>query len=414
MKKNITVWVVWAWASWMMCVAQLLEWWFDWKIILFEKNNWIWKKVLITWWWRCNLTNNVFDIKTIFWKYVHWSKFLTSTIRSFSPKKTMEFFENHWVLLKTEKYWRVFPISNKSLDIVNVFLNIFDKYKNIQLNLNEEIISFEKKNNVFFVYSKSKKYQFDILVVSTWWQFNIDSFPFFDLRRYWHNIIPLKPWLSSLIVKEKNVSKMQWISFEQVWISFSLDWKIKKIIWPIIFTDFGISWPVVFELSSNISYKIYSYNRPFEIQLKFFIDKDFLFWESFFLDCVNKNKTIKNILRKYFSSKFLDIFLFDFVWLSFDIKLNSLTKDFRKKISHFLWDWIKINIIWNKKWSEFVMVWWIDTNEINKKTMESKKIDWLYFSWEVMNVDWVTWWYNLQACWSTGTSVAKKILQNKK
>ncbi|MDE7191483.1 MAG: NAD(P)/FAD-dependent oxidoreductase, partial [Clostridia bacterium] len=102
-------------ASGMMCAALLAQNGVD--VTLIEKNERLGKKLFITGKGRCNLTNNC-ELQDFFANVVTNGKFMTSALYGFSPKDTIEFFENNGVKLKTERGNRVFPQSDKSSDII--------------------------------------------------------------------------------------------------------------------------------------------------------------------------------------------------------------------------------------------------------------------------------------------------------
>lgn len=182
-----------------------------------------------------------------------------------------------------------------------------------------------------------------------------------------------------------------------------------------MFTHFGISGPVVFELSAHITYASISEKTPFSIKIQIDETKDYNFRNNELLKHQKEspNKKLKTILWYYFPSRFVDVFVFNIckeLWKELEyIEINSLTKVARKVICRLLSEWFELHLSWTKPWDEFVIAWWINTEEINTKTMESKINPWLYFVGEILNIDGVTGWYNLQAAWCTGTAAANNI-----
>ncbi|MDE7372587.1 MAG: FAD-dependent oxidoreductase, partial [Clostridia bacterium] len=92
------------------------------SVTLVEKNEKIGKKLYITGKGRCNLTNNC-DFDSLFAHVVHGEKFLRSALYSFSPRDTMEFFENAGLPLIVERGNRGFPQSQKSSDVIKTLVN---------------------------------------------------------------------------------------------------------------------------------------------------------------------------------------------------------------------------------------------------------------------------------------------------
>lgn len=85
---------------------------------LYEKNEKLGKKIYITGKGRCNVTNGC-DVEELFEHIVTNKKFMYSSIYTFDNIRVQEFFENAGCPLKTERGNRVFPVSDKSYDVIN-------------------------------------------------------------------------------------------------------------------------------------------------------------------------------------------------------------------------------------------------------------------------------------------------------
>jgi len=120
---------------------------------------------------------------------------------------------------------------------------------------------------------------------------------------------------------------------------------------------------------------------------------------------------MKNILWELLPKRFITEILPNY---SIDIEKTwaTFTKEERKKVCHLLSWWLELTLNWKKIGEEFVTAWWVELNEIDYKTLESKLVKNLYFSWEILDVDAVTWWFNLQFCWSGAKVIADNIMKN--
>ena len=96
------------------------------EVIIAEKNEKIGKKLYITGKGRCNITNNS-DIQNLLLHVVSNPKFLYSAFSAMDSRKLMDFLENNGLNLKTERGGRVFPLSDKSSDVIRTFKNILEK-----------------------------------------------------------------------------------------------------------------------------------------------------------------------------------------------------------------------------------------------------------------------------------------------
>jgi len=405
--------VIWAWASGMLCAANLLENWVS-DVYLFEKNIEIWKKVSITGWWRCNITTGFFNLKTVLSNYVRWSDFLLNSIKVFGPKKTIKWFIDRWVGVKTEKDNRVFPISNHSSDVINLFKNIFLKYSNFNLMLWESVMDISKSEDKFLVKTDKWKYIFDYIVITTWWNAYQNTWSSWDAYSWalklWHKITKLWPSLNSFEVLEWFIKDLSGLSFVNSSLEFTVDNNRHSLTWPMIFTHWWISGPVVFAMSSHLAFQKIDNLNSFKCYIFFDKQKNVVFRDKTFLEFINKypKKTIRNMLLNFFSKRFIDLYV-KIYFLELDIFCSLLSKENRKKLST-ICQWVSVILVSRKKWDEFVTAWWVDTDLVDSLTMESKICDNLFFAWEVLNIDWFTWGFNLQAARSTWMLASKSIL----
>ncbi|MBQ4416261.1 MAG: aminoacetone oxidase family FAD-binding enzyme, partial [Butyrivibrio sp.] len=106
-------------ASGMMAAVQAAE--HGAKVTVFEKNEKAGKKVYITGKGRCNLTNAC-DTADWFGSVVRGSRFLSSAVYGFDAARVQRFFEERGCPVKTERGNRVFPVSDKSSDVIKTLV----------------------------------------------------------------------------------------------------------------------------------------------------------------------------------------------------------------------------------------------------------------------------------------------------
>ncbi len=114
------------------------------QVQLFEKNEKLGKKIYITGKGRCNVTNAC-DTEELFAAVVHNPKFLYSSFYSFTNQDMMELVERNGCPLKTERGGRVFPVSDKSSDVIRA-LTVCLKNAGVQVRLYEEVDSVETRD----------------------------------------------------------------------------------------------------------------------------------------------------------------------------------------------------------------------------------------------------------------------------
>ena len=451
MKK---IWIIWWWASWMMTIATLLEMWckvehqknkwneiflderliptiwetvslsegnklqisktdrYKDQIFLFEKNSKLGAKVLITWWGRCNLTTWIFNLRELLTKYPRGAEFLKKWLKIFWPKQVIQRFEKHGLETKIEKDNRVFPVSNKSKDVVWIFENLIKQHENVEVKFNEEVNSIEKIANQFTLKTTQWEYIVDILVIATGgssyiqWAFN----GYEMAKSLWHKITQIWPSLTSFVTQDEWPKLLSWTSVQNACLEVITQNLTKNIsFWPLLFTHFGISWPAVFSMSALLAWdrmidEKNDLTADCGLVVKIHLDKDknFEFYDNFLLWEVkkNQNQNILNILSELFPKKLSEEVL-NIAQIGKDAKIWEVKKEERKILCHLLSWQLELKIIGRRPWEEFVSAWWVATDEVNPETMESKICPNLYLCWEVLNVDGFTGGFNLQSAWMT-------------
>lgn len=410
--KNITI--IGAWAAGLMTAATILENIEPGtcQIHLFEKNKTPGNKVIISGGGRCNVTTGIEDKKILLSKYTRGADFIKKAFGKFSPRKCREWFEFHGVPLKCEKDNRVFPISDDWYDIVEVFEKIFANYRNnIVLHYSEGVDSIEKVDEKYRITTKKWTYESDIVVVTTWWNAYShtgstgDGYAF--ARIFGHTITPLGPSLSSFLTREKWTHDLLGLSFE--------DAQIGDLHGPLLLTHFWLSGPLAFMVSSGMAWEKLGSNNPKMISLSPIASMWYIEWENFLKSEFIKHpkKLLVNILSDMLSRRFVEGFIQEFVPHIADTFPVSISKIDRENISKLLGNGIPLTLIERRPWDEFVTAGWVDTDEIDSETMESKIQKNLYFAGEVLNVDGYTGGFSLQICWAswyvTGREISNRL-----
>lgn len=411
----MSVAIIWWGAAGLMCAATLLESWYNQEIFLFDKNPHLWAKVIISGWGRCNVTTWFYKKQDLKDKYPNGWDFIQNAIAQFGPRKIRAWFEDHGVWLKQEQDGRVFPISDDGRDVVWAFDRLFSYHQNIHIKLKERVSSIKKSGWWFDIETDRGNYRADKVVLTTWWNAyrhtwsSGDGYAF--AQELWHSITNLWPSLTSFETREKNLHELSWISFSNAKIIIQDN---QRFEWPMLLTHFGITWPMVFAFSAHIPFVKISKEDPFVIKWIPNSHISYEKWMEILQDGVklSPHKQLNNILRSYLPTRLVDLIISD-LHIDPTTSLSRCTKDIFKKISQSLGHGIVIHIIWRRNGDEFVTSGWVPTHEIDSQTMQSAICSGLYFGWEIMNIDGVTWGYNLTSSWSTGRlagiSIASKL-----
>ena len=225
------------------------------SVLLLEKNEKIGKKLYITGKGRCNLTNDS-DIETHLNNTIRGARFMNGAIRRFTAKDTMDMFEPY-VNLKTEHGNRVFPVSDKSSDIISAFSKMLTN-SGVELSLNTTIKAISKQDDIFNILcSNGIKYQAYSLLIATGGKSYSATGSTGDgytwAKQFGHDIVDIKPALIPIIVNE-NVKELEGLSLKNVTASIVDGSKIIETEFgEMLFTDNGVSGPIILTLSSKIN-----------------------------------------------------------------------------------------------------------------------------------------------------------------
>lgn len=373
------------------------------EVILLDGNDRVGKKLFITGKGRCNVTN-VKDISEFF-DYIYGNPhFLYSALYSYTNEDTISFFENQGIKLKAERGGRIFPVSDKSSDIIKGLSNEL-KNSNVEVRLNSKVTNIISKDNriVSVEINNSQKISGDHFIIAT----GGASYPLTGSRgegqqfakKLGHSIIDLKPSLVPIELDEDWLPELMGLSLKNISLNLLKNNKsLYKDQGEMLFTRFGMTGPLVLKASrfimDNSKYiAVLDLKPALEIsELDKRIQKDFIKYQ---------NKDFKNSLDDLLPQKIIPLII-RLSGIPEDKKVNVITKEERRNLVHILKN-IKMNIKGLRPLNEaIVTAGGVNTLEIDPSTMKSKIISNLSFAGEVIDVDAFTGGYNVQIALSTG------------
>ena len=387
-------------------------------VTILEKMNSCGKKLLITGKGRCNITNAI-EIEE-FINYIPGNgRFLYSSFQNFNNTDIIKLLETNGVKVKTERGNRVFPQSDKSIDVLNALLAELRR-KNVKIKTNTEVAKIIVQEGIAIGVELKSKEQIkaDKIILATGGK----SYPatgstgdgYKMAEQLGHTIKQIKPSLVPLEIYEINTCRdLQGLSLRNVSITVKCDnKKVYDDFGEMIFTHFGVSGPTILSGSAillrykNIEQLLKDRKVKLVIDFKPALDKEKLdlrirrdFEEV-------KNKQFKNSLNDLLPQKLIPIII-EKSGIDENKKVNEITKEERQKLVNLLKEF-ELTI---KEFKEIeyaiVTAGGIDTKEINPKTMESKLVKGLYFAGEIIDVDAYTGGFNLQIAYSTGYTAGK-------
>lgn len=375
------------------------------SVTLIEKNKRVGRKIMITGKGRCNVTNNC-DEQTFIRNVPVNGRFLYSAVNSFSPQNVMEFFENLGLKLKTERGERVFPISDKAVDVVDTLYGfVIDSGCKVVNDIAEELIT--ENGEIIGVKCADDIYYADSVIVCCGGK----SYPltgstgdgYVFAKQAGHTVVDIKPSLVPLESKDPVCKEMQGLALKNVELKI-IEIKNKKCVYSdfgeMLFTHFGMSGPMILSASSQIR-DICEGKYIAQIDLKPALSQEQLDKRLQRDFSENANKDVSNSFSKLLPRKII-IPILKRWGVPFDKKCNSVTKEERHRLVEIL-KCFDVEISGFRPVEEAIITsGGVKTSEINPKTMESKFVKGLYFAGEVIDCDAYTGGFNLQIAWSTG------------
>ena len=374
-------------------------------VTVIEKNSRPARKVMITGKGRCNVTNACFDLDDLINSVVTNKRFMYSAFSSFMPYDTIALIEEMGVPTKIERGNRVFPESDKAVDIVDALV------KNAKQNgvkfVEGTVTSFNTENNVIKSVNLADGTivdgdAFAICTGGLSYQSTGSTGDGYKLAEsVGHSITDIEPALISLVASNGFVPKLQGLSLRNISIKL-LDGEkeIYSDFGEMLFTHYGVSGPVILSASSHMTHPK-EHNYKIVIDLKPALDEQTLDKRIQRDFAENTNKDFINSLSKLLPNKLIPVIV-KLSGIEPSEKVNQITKPQRQNLVHLLKNFT-VNISDFRPINEAIITsGGVDVKEINPKTMGSKIIDNLFFAGEVIDVDAYTGGFNLQVAFSTG------------
>jgi predicted Rossmann fold flavoprotein len=284
------------------------------KVLILEKNESLGKKLLLTGGGRCNLTNKEPDHRKFVSKFGKKGNFLFTPFSIFGVDDTIRFFEKLGLKTKTEEYNRVFPVSDNSLDVLEVLIR-YARNNGVEFMLDAEVAHLNKnKNKIDSVILKNcNEIKGKSFILATGGKSHPETGSTGDgfkwLKEIGHSVIESNPSLVPITIKESWIGELSGITLENVGISvYQGENKVINKRGRLLFTHNGLSGPTILNMSKDIGELLdYSSKKSalgetsgngVKIYIDFFPGVGLVVMHKKVLDSFeeHKNKKIKNII----------------------------------------------------------------------------------------------------------------------
>ena len=370
------------------------------EVIILERKDRILKKVLITGNGRCNITNVNANISNYFGKNI---SSVENILNRFTPQDTMDFFNELGIICNEENRGKVYPLSGQASSVVDA-LRFEAERLGIKIETEFYVRKIEKDGFKFRIYSEDrKKIEAGRVILAAGGQ----SYPElgsngsgFELaKELGHSVTRLSPSIVQLKTEKHQVKGLQGIKTDVAVTAYGDNKKICTYNGELLFTDYGISGNVVFNISfvmplyKNVEFEIdfmekFDYNELYEILKERKRILSHLTMENYFNGMINKK--LGQFLSKVSGIEKLSKPVKDLN--DSDIrKLCTVLKKYRVKI-------LETTGFKNAQ----VTAGGVLLDEVNIETLESKIVKGLDFSGEVLDVYGECGGFNLQWAWASG------------
>ena len=370
------------------------------KVLLLERNDRLGKKLLITGKGRCNVTNDC-SAQEVLQNTPRNGRFLYSAMTAFPPEKTKAFFENHGCQLKTERGNRVFPISDKSISVLEC-LQTQLRRTGVSVKTARVRHILTKDGQVTGVQTEKEALFSNWVILAT----GGASYPatgstgdgYAMAAELGHTIVPAQGSLVPLETAGQDAQDMQGLSLRNVGVKV-LNAKGKvlyKDFGELLFTHFGVSGPTVLSASCHLK----GDGCVLVIDMKPALEENKLD-DRILRDLeLYQNRSMENALTDLLPRSMIPVVLRR-LEIDPNMQANSLTRQKRRALVELL-KGFRLEILGKRPVAEAIITsGGVKVSEIDPKSMQSKKVSGLYFAGEVIDCDAYTGGFNLQIAWAT-------------
>ena len=374
------------------------------EVSLLEKTTKTLAKVKISGGGRCNVTNGSTSIKELSEAYPRGGKKMKNLLKVFSTPDTQEWFTSRNVPLYTQDDNRVFPVSDNSESIINCLMGQIQNL-GVRLRLQSSVTTIERKDEMIQLHFNDDSVEsYDKVIVATGGSPKRRGFEW--LEKIGHEIVEPIPSLFTFNMPKEGIIKLMGVVSPNAMVKIQGS-KLKSE-GPLLITHWGMSGPAILKLSAFGARELFNKNYDFTIQVNWINiqNHETIFNELEKIGKENPKKAISKIKPFGLPSRLWN-YLIEKTGLDLDKAWGELgRKSFNRLITFITNDSYQVSGKTTFK-EEFVTCGGISLEDINFKTMESRKFPNLYFAGEVIDIDGITGGYNFQAAWTTAFVAAK-------
>lgn len=376
------------------------------SIAILEKTNKLLSKVRVSGGGRCNVTHYCFEAKKLSKHYPRGEKTLKELFKSYQAKDVVAWFESKGVKLKAEDDGRMFPVTDDSQTIINLFLRESDRHK-ITIHTSTAVKSVYKDRDLFTIETENNQsFTAKKILIAIGGHPNEQAYSW--IKNLEHSIIKPIPSLFTFNAADKRFVELMGVAVKGAYVRIE-GTKLSQE-GPLLITHWGLSGPAVIKLSAWAAEYLHKEQYKFNVLVSWIGERKEDDLRSDLLAYKNKypkQRVAGNTLFELPQRLWIKLCQLaeieeSKIWSELSLKaLNKLLENILRCRFE-----IKGKTTFKE---EFVTCGGIPLEEIDTDTMQSKKVSNLFFAGEVLNIDGETGGFNFQAAWTTASIAAQAI-----
>lgn len=376
------------------------------QITVFEANDRVGKKLLVTGNGRCNMTN--VNISPKF--YLRSNDYAAFALEKYSPKKTLEFFSRLGLLTRTDDHGRVYPMSNQANSVLDC-LRFECERLGVKFECGKVVRKIENDGCKFIINSA---FCFDKIVLACGGMAGVNFHNGYKLlQSLGHTVIAPTPSLVKLSTANTYTRQLKGVrAFVRLRLTLGGN-ILAEEDGEIIFGDGVLSGIAVMQLSASLSRVDFTKSKKVAVHCDFApnIEKKELL--AVLLPFIKNNTAKSENLLVGVVPKRIGMMILKTAAVSLDKPISAITAKQIEKIIDLMKDYeFEINSLCSFRDAQ-VTAGGASTKEFDSRTMQSKKVKGLFCCGELMDVDGVCGGYNLQWAWSSGLLCADNLFNNR-
>ncbi len=377
------------------------------RVLLLEKNKLLGEKLRISGGGRCNVTNATYDIHALLKNYGKAAPFLFSPFSQFGVADTFSFFESHQLPLKVEALSRAFPVTDQAEDVVKTLEQCLQQ-GSVEVHTESPVqLVLHEGNRISGVMAQGKQYLASSYIFATGGVSHPETGSTGDgfswLLDLGHTVKDPTPTIVPLKTSGKWSHAVSGTTIDGMKISFFVDGKKRfSKTGKLLFTHFGISGPLVLNVAGMVGDLLTEGTVTASIDLYPTLQTNELDAKFLSVFEAGKQKMLKNALKELIPSALVPGIALLLKELDFDRKVQGITKEERRTLVDNVKN-LPLTITNLMGFDRAVVAdGGVPLEEVDMKTMRSKKIENLFLTGDLLHINRPSGGYSLQLCWTTG------------